>query len=173
MKPTSAIITVPISVVQSIPDVQQVALLANACGSQGTPIGEDVVYQAFNHHLPPAIAAQIESLSSYGVKMTGYESDVYDSHYRHMRYIAVTDLSASVPVEVPGSLVTASDESTRQLTWQEVEDLPTVASRLVDGTHYFQLGAAAGNRSISNNELAAMSSLSLLTQQELPSPPSE
>ena len=168
MKPSSATISVPISVVQSTSEVQQLAGLANACGSQGVVKGEDVRYTVFNHLLPANLVGMIQALAPYGVEMSGYDADVYDTHPRHVRYIAVKDLSDDLPASIPSSSVTEEDESERQLTWQEVQDKPTVNVTPVDGIYYFNVTAHISFRSLSNIELAGLDTLTLLSQKEVP-----
>jgi hypothetical protein len=84
------------------------------------------------------------------------------------QYIKVSDLSQEVSVELPQSSVEDEEGVSRQLTYQEVEDRPTVSTSVrSDGNYYFSATAHCGFRPLTTEEYLSLT-IPLIFRDDLP-----
>lgn len=128
------------SVMDTDENLQALADVALRKGAQPYAKGLDVVYDVGDQYLSPDAA-------NYVIGLGGTVKD-----YHIQRYKAVTKLSTKLPVSLPGSTTEDEDGNITPVTWQQVQDLPTVDVRAVDGTYYFNVTAHLSHRGLTLDE---------------------
>ena len=134
------IITLPMSLIDTDENIQQLAMSAVLKGARPTYRGDSVIYPVEAKYLTPDAANYIESVggSVEGVSIT--------------RYKAVSKLSTNLPASLPGSTVEDDSGNITPVKWQDVQNLPTVNVSPVDGVYYFNVTAHLQHRGLTLDE---------------------
>ena len=152
-------ITIPMSTMDTDTNLKGLADVALRKGAQPYADGSNVIYDIKDEYLEPDAANYCNSVggevSNYSVK----------------RYKAVSKLSAKLPASLPGSTVEDEDGEASTLTWQYVQNLPTVNVSPIDGVYHFDVTAHLSHRGLTLDEYNATVSagLTLLELSEIPS----
>ena len=151
-------ITIPTTYLAAGEPLFNLGLEALVKGANPTYDAANTYYPIEQEFIDPATANQILQFPNTAI-----------DNYFLQRYIAVADISAEMPVELPQSAVEDEEGNSRQLTWQEVQDLPTVSvSPREDNNYYFNVTAHIGHRGLSLDEYNACSLLSLMEVSDIP-----
>jgi len=164
--PKYAYITVAFSLIDGDPNITALCDNALRKGVTSKYQGESAIYPVEPQYIAPDIANYVisvgGSVENYGI----------------VRYTPVTDLTTDLPASLPSSTITEGDEGdegggvTRQLTWQEVFDRPTVNPPLVDGVYHFNCLSHLGHRPLTLDEYNVVnaSGLTLIEGKDVPVP---
>ena len=156
-------ITIPTPYLDAGEPLFNLGLEALVKGAQPTYDDANTYYPIEDKFLDPATANQILAFPNTAI-----------DNYFLQRYLAVAELSTELPTELPDSTVEDEEGNSRQMTWQEVQDLPTVnVSPRSDGFYYMNVTAHIDHRGLTLDEYNTAIVLPLLTASELPKPASD
>ena len=150
-------ITLPMSLIDTDENIQNLAVSAVLKGARPTYNGSDVIYPIDNPYLTPDAANYVNSVG-------GTVED-----YGIQRYKAVSKLGTNLPASLPGSTTEDEDGNVTAVKWQHVQDLPTVNVSPIDGVYYFNVTAHLSHRGLTLDELNAIpSTVKLIELADVP-----
>ena len=121
--------------------------------------GTNTWYFIDNVYLSPAEANGLMQLPNVAI-----------TDYVLKRFIAVTDLDTDMPTSFPTSSTMDDEDNVRQLTWQEVYDMPTTPKREVEGIYYFDCTSYIAHRGLTLDEYNAIvaDGVTLIEAKDIP-----
>jgi len=145
--------------------LRELAVSASISGSTITYTGTKNHYLIDNEFLDPANANGILQVP-----------DTTITDYKVIRFISTPTLDADLPTSLPSSSVTDEEGNTRQLTFREVDDMPTRSiPQYSDGLYYCKATNHTDCRGLTLDEYNACvaDGLTLTLMADLPQPAEE